>query len=71
MMEAEQPIIIQLAPIVPIISYENFAKEVGMSVEWVEKEVREGKIPIMPKKGKQKPFINLALYWKNALEQPY
>lgn len=68
----EQPqIIFQLNSPVPTMTYAKFAELVGVSEQWVAERVKDGEIPVMPKKGKQKPLINLALYWQIALSQPY
>ncbi|WGE32533.1 hypothetical protein NYR60_02675 [Actinobacillus genomosp. 2] len=70
-MKNEQPIIIQLGTATPAVTYAKYAEMVGMSERWVAEQVAQGKIPTMPKKGKEKPLVNLALLWKIALEQPY
>ncbi|WP_458118743.1 regulatory phage cox family protein [Mannheimia haemolytica] len=67
----EQPIVIQIGASVPAMTYEKFAECVGMSKEWVQDQVEAGNIPIMPKKGREKPLINLAKYWQIAFSQPY
>ncbi|QNS14263.1 hypothetical protein [Mannheimia bovis] len=67
----EQPLVIQIGATVPVMTYDRFAESVGMSVDWVKDQVEAGKIPVMPKKGKEKPLINLAKYWQMAFTQPY
>lgn len=67
----EQPLVIQIGATVPVVTYAKFAEMVGMSEDWVKDQVQQGKIPIMPKKGKEKPLINLAKYWQIAFAQPY
>ncbi|AWI51390.1 regulator [Actinobacillus porcitonsillarum] len=67
----EHQIVIQLGTATPAVTYTKFAEMVGMSEEWVKEQVAKGNIPIMPKKGKEKPLVNLALYWQIALTQPY
>lgn len=64
-------IVIQVGSELPVATYEKFAEMVGMSESWVKDQVSKGCIPIMPKKGHEKPLINLAKYWLMALEQPY
>lgn len=64
-------IIFKIGPEVPVMSYEKFAEAIGMSVRWVEEQVAQGTIPIMPKKGKQKPLVNVAKYWQTALSLTY
>ena|SRR3712207_2753588 len=65
----QQNLIIQLAPISPLITREKFAEAVGMSKDWVDDRVNDGSLPVV-KVGRSK-LINVALYWKQALEQPY
>lgn len=66
----QQPVI-HFGPTVPVMSVERFANEIGAKASWVEDQITLGKIPIMPKKGKEKPLINVALYWHVALSQAY
>lgn len=66
-----EQVIFKIGPDVPVMSYDKFAEAVGMSKDWVREQVDKGKIPIMPKKGKQTPMINVAKYWQIALSQPY
>lgn len=64
-------VILKIGPDVPIMSYDKFAEAVGMSKAWVVDQVNSGRIPIMPKKGKETPMINVALYWQQALSRTY
>lgn len=64
-------VIFKIGPDVPVMSYDKFAEAVGMSKRWVEDQVNAGRIPTMPKKGRQAPMINVALYWQIALSQTY
>ncbi|MDG6312386.1 hypothetical protein P9Z72_07605 [Glaesserella parasuis] len=64
-------VVIQLASPIPVMTCEEFARHVGMSESWVNNKIANGEIPIMPKKGREKPLINVAKYWLQALEQPY
>lgn len=63
--------ILHIGPTVPVMSVERFAEEIGMKKSWVEDQIGEGRIPTMPKKGKEKPLVNVALYWQIALSQTY
>lgn len=63
--------IIHFGPTVPVMSVERFANELGVKPSWVIDQISEGKIPTMPKKGKEKPLVNVALYWQIALSQTY
>lgn len=67
-MAAQQPII-HFGPPVPVMTYEKFADYVGMSKRWVANMVAEGRIPRMPKKGKEEPLVNVAKYWLDCLNQ--
>lgn len=67
----EQQVIFKIGPDVPVMTYEKFAEQIGMSVRWVEDKVAKNEIPIMYKKGRQKPLINVAKYWQIALSQTY
>lgn len=71
MMQPYQQPIIHFGPTVPVMSYDKFAEHVGMSKRWVQEQIEQGNIPIMPKKGKATPMINVALYWQIALSQTY
>lgn len=66
----QQPVI-HFGPTVPVMSIERFANEIGAKMSWVEDQITLGKIPTMPKKGKEKPLVNVALYWQIALSQTY
>ncbi|RRN04781.1 hypothetical protein EIM44_04910 [Bibersteinia trehalosi] len=66
----QQPVI-HFGPPVPVMSIERFANEIGAKTSWVEDQITLGKIPTMPKKGKEKPLVNVALYWQFALSQTY
>lgn len=70
-MEQPQQIILKIGPEVPTMTYEKFAEHIGMSVSWVKKQVLDGNIPRMPKKGREEPLINVAKYWQIALSQAY
>lgn len=65
----QQAPVIHFGPPVPAMTYEKFADYVGMSKSWVAKQVAEGKIPRMPKQGKEEPLVNVAKYWLDALNQ--
>lgn len=65
----EPQIVIQLAPLSPLVTREKFAESVGMSYRWVTERISNGEIPTVKVGGTH--LINLALYWKQALERPY
>lgn len=64
-------IIFKIGPEVPVMTYDKFAQAVGMSKRWVQDQVAAGNIPIMPKKGREEPLVNVAKYWQTALSQTY
>ena len=65
----KQPIIIQIDT--PVVNKQEFCRRTGMGMDLLNLKISKGEIPILPKKGKEGVLINMALYWKKALAQPY
>lgn len=63
----EPQIVIQLAPLSPLVTRKKFAEAIGMSYRWVSDHWEE--FPVVKVGGTE--LVNLALYWKQALERPY
>lgn len=61
----EPQIVIQLAPLSPLVTREKFAESVGMSYRWVTERISNGEIPTVKVGGTH--LINLALYWKQGI----
>ncbi|MCK3655782.1 hypothetical protein A4G19_08435 [Pasteurellaceae bacterium Macca] len=53
------------------LEIDEFARRRGSTPRAVKEAIRKGEIPIMPKKGREKPIINNALYWVICLSQRY
>lgn len=66
----EAQTIINLGPTLPMMSYQEFAKQMNVSVRTVQRRVEEGALPTI-ELGKGNRMINVALLWKEALEKPY
>lgn len=68
----EQPLVVQIGAVTPVLSVQKFADEIGESKEWVESRIRAGLIPVVKKNSpNEKTLINNALYWTMMLNQPY
>lgn len=67
----EPQVVLHIGPLVPAMTYEKFAEAIGVSPDWVADRVERGELPRLPKKGREKPLINVAKYWQDVLSQPY
>lgn len=53
----------------PFLSYEEYARHTGTTVDNVRYLVREGRLPIRPKfKPQERPYINMLALMKEASE---
>ncbi len=65
-----QPLVIAIEA--PYVTAKRYAELSGMKKGTIEKKIKEGKLPILPKDGSgELNLINLALLTKKALEAKF
>ncbi|MGX2949345.1 hypothetical protein ACWIUA_00355 [Ursidibacter sp. B-7004-1] len=68
----EQPqIIIQIVVAVPEMTLEKYSEHTGLSVRYLKDRIHKCQIPIMHKKGREMPVINVAKRIEQAFSQTY